>query len=82
MDRANLRLTQNGLSMGLKEKSVETYFNGMINTAEILGATREQAEMELKKSLDFEIELASVSVFQIITKKIEIFKKFCDFNYC
>lgn len=45
---------------GFEEDHVKSYFEYMVEVAELLGATRYIAEKELKESLEFEIELAKV----------------------
>lgn len=45
---------------GLEETHVESYFEYMVEVAELLGADRNYSMEELRKSLEFEIELAMV----------------------
>lgn len=54
-------LSREYLSKGMNDKIVSAYYNYMVDIAEILGADREQAKIELKESLEFEIKLANVS---------------------
>lgn len=46
---------------GKNETILENYLKIMTNSAELLGAERNQAESEMRKVLDFETELAMVS---------------------
>ncbi|XP_008202440.2 neprilysin-2-like [Nasonia vitripennis] len=62
LDQASLGIPQEYLSKGLKEKVVQAYYKYMVDFAEIFGANREQAKKELAESLDFEIELAKISL--------------------
>lgn len=50
------------LKKGLNDPKVQEYFQLMIEIAELFGVNKSQAEHELKSSLEFEIELAKVSV--------------------
>lgn len=50
------------LKKGLDDPKVQEYFKLMVETAELLGANKSQAEQELKASLEFELELAKVSL--------------------
>lgn len=45
---------------GFEETHVESYYEYMIEVAELLGADKAHATEELQKSLEFEIELAMV----------------------
>lgn len=45
---------------GLEETHVQSYYEYMIEVAVLLGVDRDYAMEELRKSLDFEIELAMV----------------------
>lgn len=46
---------------GLNDTKMQEYFKFMVDIAELMGASRSQAELELHESLKFEIELATVS---------------------
>lgn len=50
------------LKKGLNDPKVQEYFKLMIEIADLFGVNKSQAEHELKSSLEFEIELAKVSV--------------------
>lgn len=60
IDEPRLGLIQEYLMKGFEEDHVKSYFEYMVEVAELLGATRYIAEKELKESLEFEIELATV----------------------
>jgi len=47
---------------GLEDKEVEAYYKYMVDAAVYMGADQETAEMELKKSVIFEIELAGINM--------------------
>lgn len=50
------------LKKGLNDPKVQEYFKLMVEIAELFGANKSQAEIELKASLEFEIELAKVNM--------------------
>ncbi|XP_058798010.1 neprilysin-2-like [Phymastichus coffea] len=62
LDQASTALPQEYLSKGLEDKVVQAYFKYMIDLAEIFGANRDVAKKELADSLNFEIELAKISL--------------------
>lgn len=45
---------------GFDETHVKSYFEYMVEVAELLGSEKAVAEEELRKALEFEIELAMV----------------------
>lgn len=47
---------------GPEDKVVQAYFEYMVDFAEILGADRKRAAKELHSSLQFEIDIAAVSI--------------------
>lgn len=47
---------------GLDEKIVAAYYRYMVDIAVLFGADRNRATKELRESLDFEINLANVSI--------------------
>lgn len=60
IDQTALGLEREFLIKGINEKFVKAYFDFMVDNAVIFGASKEQAEKELKKSLEFEMKLANV----------------------
>lgn len=50
---------------GIDEPLVQAYLNFMVDNAVIFGANRTAAEKELKEALEFEIQLAKVSVINL-----------------
>ena len=50
------------LLKGFNNSDVQAYYNYQINMAVLLGANRTKAEEELKESLEFEIQIANVSL--------------------
>lgn len=61
VDRAALALNPLYLKRGLGENMVKNYYRYMVDLAVMLGAPRNRAESELRKSLNFEILLAKIS---------------------
>ncbi|XP_060847235.1 neprilysin-2-like [Rhopalosiphum padi] len=62
LDQAILGLQQKYLVMGISNKFVNAYYEYMVDIAELFDAYRPQAITELRESLDFEIELAKISL--------------------
>lgn len=62
LDQASLGLSREYLSKGLDDKIVQAYYSYMVDIAAILGADKTRAKTELKESLEFEMELANVSI--------------------
>ncbi|XP_056631851.1 neprilysin-2 isoform X2 [Diorhabda sublineata] len=62
LDQASLGLRREFLIKGLDEKIVKAYYDYMVDLAVLFGAERERAAKELKASLDFEIQLAKISL--------------------
>lgn len=60
LDEPRLGLIQEYLMKGLEEAHVESYYEYMVEVAVLLGVDKGYAMEELRKSLDFEIELAMV----------------------
>ncbi|XP_064087548.1 neprilysin-2-like isoform X3 [Macrobrachium nipponense] len=50
------------LLKGFNDSDVQAYYNYQISMAELLGADRQRAEVELKESLEFEIQIANYSL--------------------
>jgi len=61
VDRASLALNPIYLKRGLSDKTVDSYYRYMVDVAVMLGATRDRAEVDLRKSLEFEVLLAKIS---------------------
>lgn len=55
-----MSLNRNYLIDGLENFYVEAYYNYQIDLAVMFGASRADAEREMRGALDFEIELAKV----------------------
>lgn len=54
-------LSHENLINGLEDYTVKAYFKYMVDIAVIFGADKKTAEEELKKSLQFEMDLVNVS---------------------
>lgn len=61
-DPDDLGMPRQLLKKGSNDPKVQEYYKLMVEIAELFGANRSQAEEELKASLEFEIELAKVSL--------------------
>lgn len=61
LDQAALGLSREYLSKGFNDKIVQAYYSYMVDIAVILGANKTNAEIELRESLEFEMNLANVS---------------------
>lgn len=73
LDRAAFGISSLYLKQGRCDKMVESYYRYMVDVAVELGAARDQAEIELKQSLEFEVNLAKIS--QVILSFIFHFNK-------
>ncbi|XP_054271423.1 neprilysin-2 isoform X2 [Macrosteles quadrilineatus] len=62
LDQASLSLSREYLVKGMEEKLVQALYSYMVDIATMFGADRDRATKELKESLDFEIELAKISM--------------------
>ncbi|XP_058790781.1 neprilysin-2-like [Phymastichus coffea] len=62
LDQASTGLIKQYLSKGFKDKIVQAYYKYMINLATSLGAEKKRSKKELRDSLNFEIELAKISL--------------------
>lgn len=62
VDHAALAINSVYLKRGLGDKRVDSYFRYMVDVAIALGATEGRAEAELRKSLEFEVLLAKISL--------------------
>lgn len=63
MDQAQLGVSREYLVKGMDERIVKAYYRYMVDIAEMFGAKREIAKEDLRKSLEFEMKLAKVSVY-------------------
>lgn len=61
LDQAALGLSREYLSKDFTDKIVQAYYSYMVDIAVILGANKTDAEVELRESLEFEMNLANVS---------------------
>lgn len=61
LDQADLGLSREYLIKGFEDKDVQHYYRYMVEIAVLLGAKKDQAEKELRESLQFEIDLALIS---------------------
>nr|AWI63381.1 neprilysin-11-like isoform X4 [Sogatella furcifera] len=62
LDQATLAMSREYLVKGLSDKLVAAYFDYMVDIAVLYGADKNVAKTELRKSLDFEISLANMSL--------------------
>lgn len=62
LDQAWLSLPREYLAKGLDNEVVDAYYEYMVDIAVILGAEHRRASEEMKESLEFEIQLANVSI--------------------
>ncbi|XP_017759283.1 PREDICTED: membrane metallo-endopeptidase-like 1 isoform X2 [Eufriesea mexicana] len=62
LDQASLGLSREYLSKGPDDKIVQAYYSYMVDIAAILGANKTDAKQELKESLEFEMNLANISL--------------------
>ncbi|EEB19488.1 endothelin-converting enzyme, putative [Pediculus humanus corporis] len=62
LDQPSLGLGREYLSKGFDEKIVQAYYEYQVDIATLLGADKKMAETELKESLNFEIQLANISL--------------------
>ncbi|RZF35772.1 hypothetical protein LSTR_LSTR012070 [Laodelphax striatellus] len=62
LDQASLGMGQEYLIKGLKDKLVAAYYNYMVDIAVLFGADKKIAKTELRKSVEFEINLANISI--------------------
>lgn len=84
MDQAPLGLPREYLTKSMNDKIVKAYYDYMVDIAEILGADRADALIQLNDSLIFEMKLANVSYALIFFLLLNIVatrnKKFHDHN--
>lgn len=62
LDQAALGLSREYLTKGFSEKLVDAYYKYLVDIAVILGANRDRAVKEIHESIEFEMQLANVSV--------------------
>ncbi|KAJ8670047.1 hypothetical protein QAD02_001306, partial [Eretmocerus hayati] len=61
LDQASLGLAKEHLSKGEDDITVREYLSFMVDIAEMLGAHKDRARIEMQESLRFEISLANIS---------------------
>ncbi|XP_033220987.1 neprilysin-2-like [Belonocnema kinseyi] len=62
IDQPMLRFDRKAFVKGFSDKSVKDYFHNMVDTAVKYGANKDRAESELRSVLDFEINLATITL--------------------
>ena len=62
IDQPGLSLSREYLIKGINDKGVQAYYRYMVATAIYLGADEQRAEQELKEALEFELELAEMTL--------------------
>ncbi|KAI5641316.1 peptidase family m13 domain-containing protein [Phthorimaea operculella] len=62
LDQASLGLSREYLNRGFNDKLVQAYYSYMVDIATLLGADRTRAQQELRESLQFEMNLANISL--------------------
>ncbi|XP_018319545.1 neprilysin-2 isoform X2 [Agrilus planipennis] len=62
LDQGALGLRREFLIKGLEDKLVRAYYNYMVDISVMFGADKERAKKELEDSLNFEIQLANISL--------------------
>jgi len=62
VDQPSLGLSREYLIKGFEDKDVQAYYQYMIDMAVLLGAEQQEAEAEMKKSLELELKLAEMSL--------------------
>ncbi|KAJ8983665.1 hypothetical protein NQ317_003452 [Molorchus minor] len=62
LDQASLGLRREFLTKGFEDKIVSAYYSYMVDMAVLFGADRDRAARELRDSLEFEMQLANISL--------------------
>jgi len=62
LDQAETGLSREYLIKGFEDKDIQTYYKYIVDFAVLMGAPKERAEVEIKQSLLFEIELAKITL--------------------
>jgi len=62
LDQPPLGLSREFLVRGVEDKNVQAYFTFMKDVAILLGADKDEAEDQMKKVLEFEIQVANISL--------------------
>jgi hypothetical protein len=57
--------------LGFGHPIIQSYYNVLINVASLLGADPNLAKKEMKELIEFEMNLASVSIFIILLRAAE-----------
>lgn len=66
MDEASLEFSRESFIKGFEDELVQSYYSYMVDIAVLIGADRLSAEVELKKAVAFEIELAKVKFERLL----------------
>ncbi|KAF2888363.1 hypothetical protein ILUMI_17810, partial [Ignelater luminosus] len=61
-DQGLLSIDREYLTQGFDDEMVKAYYDYIVDTAVLFGANRKTAMKELKESLEFEMELASITI--------------------
>lgn len=80
VDQASLGLSREYLISGFDEPFVGFYHNYQVDLAELFGANRADAELEMSEVLEFEFKLADVSFIFSADSHLEILQ-FNNFIY-
>lgn len=62
LDQSTTGLSREYLVKGLEDKIIQAYYSYMVDMAVLYGAERDRAEIELKESPQFEMDLANISL--------------------
>jgi len=62
IDQASLGLDREYLTKGFDDKDVQAYYKYMQDAAVYMGATQDNAKKQMKEALDFELELANITM--------------------
>ncbi|XP_061728469.1 neprilysin-2-like [Cydia pomonella] len=73
LGEVTLELSRDTSLKGLQNKYVKEYYQYMVDIAVILGVERDQAEKELMESLEFEINLANITLPKEKRRNVDLF---------
>ena len=62
IDQASLGLDREYLTKGFDDKDVQAYYKYMQDAALYMGASQDNAKKQMKEALDFELELANITM--------------------
>lgn len=62
LDQPSLGMAREYLMKGLDDEDVKAYYNYMTDVAQMLGADRTEAEIQMLETLEFEMRLAKISI--------------------